>query len=74
MPKLKRVILDERFSPFISPRSLYPSYGDLVSCYSPLADAFESRGVELSVRHRDGIFDVDVPIRDFILKMKSRYW
>ena len=74
MPKLKRVILEERFHPFIGPRDLYPSYGDLVSCYSPLADAFESRGVELSVRNRDIIFDVDVPIRDFILQMKSRFW
>ena len=73
MPKLKRVILEERFHPFIGPRDLYPSYGDLVSCYSPLADAFESRGVELSVRNRDVIFDVDVPIRDFILQMKGRF-
>ena len=74
MPKLKRVILEERVFPFISFRALYPSYGDLVSCYSPLADAFESRGVELSVRNRDGLWDVDVPIREFILQMKGRLW
>ena len=75
MPKLKRVILKEGSSPRIALDDLFPSYGDLVSCYTPLADVFDSRGVELSVRTRDGKWDweVDVPIRDFILQMESRF-
>jgi len=75
MPKLKRVILKEGSTPRIAPNDLFPSYGDLVSCYAPLADVFESRGVELSMRSRDGNWDweVDVPIRDFILQTESRF-
>jgi len=71
MPKLKRAILEERLTTRIVPKDLYPSYRDLVSCYGPLADVFESRGVELSLRMQVGIRVMDVPVRDFILQMES---
>jgi hypothetical protein len=72
MPKLKRVVLEEEIDVFDEPKAFYPSYEDLVSCYGPLADAFESRGVELSLRFYDGPREVDVPVRDFILQMDGR--
>jgi hypothetical protein len=71
MPKLKHVILEERITGFIRPKDLYPTYEDLISCYGPLVDAFESRGVELSLRIWEGIWKVDVPVREFILQMES---
>jgi hypothetical protein len=68
MPRLKRVILEERITPR---KDLYPTYEDLVSCYGPLADAFESRGVDLSLRTWSPVSKVDVPVREFILQMES---
>jgi len=54
MPKLKCVILEEVLLLRIVLEDLYPSYKDLVSCYGPLADVFESRGVELLLRMHAG--------------------
>ena len=73
MPKLKCVILEEVLLLRIVLEDLYPSYKDLVSCYGPLADVFESRGVELLLRMQARMRVVDVPVRDLFFKWRVAF-
>jgi hypothetical protein len=72
MPKLKSVVLEEGFDTF------YGLYGSdlacdvLTSCFTPLADMFESRGVELLIR-TEGIWEGDTPVRDFLGGIESYF-
>jgi hypothetical protein len=65
MPKLTRVILEEDRHTFHTFRRSDLDYEVLTACFNPLADMFESRGVELLIR-TDGIWEGDTPVRDFI--------
>jgi hypothetical protein len=70
MPKLKCVILEGNYDMFYEFYQFHLTYDDLVSCFNPLADAFESRGVEFLLRTYDTL-EGDIPIRDFVVQMKS---
>jgi hypothetical protein len=65
MPGLKCVILEEGYATFAGFLRFERGYEFLASCFSSLADVFESRGVELLIRN-DGIWEGDRPIRDFL--------
>jgi hypothetical protein len=72
MPKLKSVILEEGSETFYRFRTSDLHYEVLTSCFSPLVDMFESRGVELFIR-TDGIWEGDMPVRDFIDGIESYF-
>jgi hypothetical protein len=72
MPKLKSVILEEGFDTFYRFRTSDLDYEVLTSCFSPLADMFDSRGVELLIR-TEGIWEGDTPVRDFIDGIESYF-
>jgi hypothetical protein len=65
MPKLKTVVLEEDFCTSYRFRSSDLGYDVLTSCFNPLVDMFESRGVEFLIR-TEGIWEGDTPVRDFI--------
>jgi hypothetical protein len=72
MPKLKSVILEERSKTFAMIRSSDLGYEVLTLCFNPLADMFESRGVELLIRTY-GIWEGDMPVHDFIDGIESYF-
>jgi hypothetical protein len=73
MPRLKCVILKEYLATFTRFLRSEGGYEVLTSCFSSLADVFESRGVELLIRHDGGIWEGDTPIRDFLDGIKRDF-
>jgi hypothetical protein len=72
MPKLKSDILEEGSKTFYRFRSSDLGYEVLTLCFGPLADMFESRGVELLIRAYS-IWEGDTPVRDFIDGIESYF-